>query len=122
MQELQLLLAVVHFGAEQETAAWASGRFELTACAFPRQAAAARRITPETARAALAAKYRELVPCRAGDAHSANVWLADAQAQFRPPERANTRSERAPEAPIASCLPRLVSLYWRTLRSPRGVR
>jgi hypothetical protein len=57
MLQLQCLLAVVHFGAEQETAAWASGRFELTARAFPEQIAAARSITPEAARATLAAKY-----------------------------------------------------------------
>lgn len=59
MLELQCLLAVVHFGAEQETAAWPSGRFELTARAFPRQVALARRIAPAAARAALASKYLE---------------------------------------------------------------
>jgi len=57
MFELQRLLFVVHFGAEQETSAWASGRFQLTCRAFPREAALARRITPEAARAAIAAKY-----------------------------------------------------------------
>ena len=57
MLELQCMLLVVHFGAEQETAAWASGRFELTARAFPVQVSAAPRITPEAARAAIAAKY-----------------------------------------------------------------
>lgn len=57
MLELQRLLLVVHFGAEQETAAWASGRFELTARAFPRQVATARRVTPEQARRAIAQKY-----------------------------------------------------------------
>ncbi len=62
MQELQLLLAVVHCGTEQETAAWASGKFELTVGAFPKQAAAARHITAAQGRAALAAKYRELYP------------------------------------------------------------
>lgn len=62
MLELQCLLAVVHFGAEQETAAWASARFELTARAFPKQASMARRITPEQARAAIAAKYLEWHP------------------------------------------------------------
>jgi hypothetical protein len=62
MQELNCLLAVTHFGAEQETAAWASNRFELTARAFPKQAQAARRITPERARTALAAKYLEWHP------------------------------------------------------------
>jgi len=62
MLELQSLLIVVHFGAEQETAAWASNRFELTARAFPKQVRAARRIAPDEARAALAAKYREWHP------------------------------------------------------------
>jgi hypothetical protein len=57
MLEPQCLLLVVHFGAEQETPAWPSGRFELTARAFPREVALARRITPEAARAVLAAKY-----------------------------------------------------------------
>jgi len=57
MLELQRLLLVVHFGAEQETPAWPSGRFELTWRAFPHQAVAARRLTPEAARAAIAAKY-----------------------------------------------------------------
>jgi hypothetical protein len=62
MLELQCLLAVVHFGAEQETAAWASARFELTARAFPKQAHLAQRITPEQGRAAIAAKYLEWHP------------------------------------------------------------
>lgn len=65
MLELQCLLAVVHFGAEQETAAWASNRFELVSRAFPTQVRAARRITPGQARAAIAAKYLEWHP----DAH-----------------------------------------------------
>jgi hypothetical protein len=62
MLELQCLLAVVHFGTEQETAAWASNRFELTARAFPKQTRLARRIPPEAARAAIAAKYLEWHP------------------------------------------------------------
>jgi hypothetical protein len=60
--ELQCLLLVVHFGAEQETAAWASGRYELTCRAFPKQTAEARRISPAQARAVLAAKYLERYP------------------------------------------------------------
>jgi hypothetical protein len=60
--ELQCLLVVTHLGTEQETAAWASGRFELTCRAFPKQTAEARRISPEQARAALAAKYLEWYP------------------------------------------------------------
>ena len=59
MNELQCLLIVTHFGAEQETAAWASGRFELTTRAFSKQAEQARGIMPESARAALARKYLE---------------------------------------------------------------
>ena len=57
MLELQRLLLVVHFGAAQETAAWPSGRFELTARAFPGALVAARESTPTQARAILAAKY-----------------------------------------------------------------
>ncbi len=59
MLELQCLLVVTHFGAEQETEAWASGRFELTWRAFPKQTTAARRIRPADARAAIARKYLE---------------------------------------------------------------
>jgi len=59
MLELQRALLVVHFGSEQETAAWASGRFELTARAFPKQANEARKISPESARTEIAAKYLE---------------------------------------------------------------
>jgi hypothetical protein len=62
MLDLQMLLVVVHFGSEQETGAWASGRFELTWRAFPKQTAAARNISPELARAKLAAKYLEWLP------------------------------------------------------------
>lgn len=62
MLDLQCLLVVVHFGAEQETAAWPSGRFALTARAFPRQVALARRIAPAAARAALALKYFQWHP------------------------------------------------------------
>jgi len=62
MLELQCLLAAVHFGAEQETAAWPSARFDLTVRAFPGQAEAARNITSEAARARLAAKYMEWHP------------------------------------------------------------
>jgi hypothetical protein len=59
MLELQTGLFVVHSGTEQETAAWASGRFELTSRAFPKETALARKITPASARAAIAAKYLE---------------------------------------------------------------
>jgi len=57
--ELQRLLIAVHFGAEQETAAWASGRYELTCRAFPDETAAAQQIQLPQARRALAAKFLE---------------------------------------------------------------
>jgi hypothetical protein len=59
MLELQGLLVVTHFGAEQETAAWASNRLELIARAFPQEAQQSRRIPPEVARSAIARKYVE---------------------------------------------------------------
>jgi hypothetical protein len=62
MLDLQRLLVVVHFGSEQETGAWASGRFELTCRAFPTQTAAAMSLAPGVARARLAAKYLEWRP------------------------------------------------------------
>jgi hypothetical protein len=62
MAELQCILIVVHFGTEQETAAWASGKFELVCRAFPKETAAARGITPEAARRAVAAKFLALCP------------------------------------------------------------
>jgi hypothetical protein len=62
MLDLQMLLVVVHFGSEQETGAWASGKFELTCRAFPQQTSAAKNIAPEIARAKLAAKYLEWHP------------------------------------------------------------
>jgi hypothetical protein len=62
MAELQCMLIVVHFGTEQETAAWASGKFELVCRAFPKETAAARGITPEAARRALATKFLTLCP------------------------------------------------------------
>ncbi len=62
MLELQCGLLVVHFGAEQETPAWASGRFELTGRAFPNQVSLAGQIAPEVARAAIAKKYLEWHP------------------------------------------------------------
>lgn len=62
MLDLQCLMAVVHFGAEQETATWASGRFELTCRAFPKETAAARQISPDDARTTLAKKYLAWYP------------------------------------------------------------
>jgi hypothetical protein len=57
--QLERRLLVVHFGTEQETAAWASGRFELTCRAFPMETAQSQNISPESARAQIAKKYRE---------------------------------------------------------------
>ena len=62
MLELQSLLIVTHSGAEQETAAWASNRFDLVCRAFPKQSREAAAITPEAARQALAKKYLSLYP------------------------------------------------------------
>ena len=60
--ELQCMLIVVHFGAEQETSAWASGRYELTRRAFPKQTKAAQQISPQDACGKLAAKFCEWHP------------------------------------------------------------
>ncbi|MBI3663511.1 MAG: hypothetical protein HY234_10755 [Acidobacteria bacterium] len=62
MLELQCHLVIVHFGAEQETAAWPSSRFELTFRAFPKQVAASRSLSPRAARASIARKYLEWHP------------------------------------------------------------
>jgi hypothetical protein len=62
MLELQGLLIVTHFGAEQETEAWASNRFELVSRAFPRQMEEASKLSAEEARTALAVQYRTLYP------------------------------------------------------------
>ncbi len=62
MLELQGLLLVTHSGAAQETEAWASNCFDLVARAFPRQVQQARKISPENARTAIAARYRTLYP------------------------------------------------------------
>jgi hypothetical protein len=60
--DLQCLLIVVHFGAEQETPRWASGRYELTCRAFPMETAAARAILPKAARTKLAAQFLKWHP------------------------------------------------------------
>jgi len=60
--ELQGLLIVTHSGAEQETEAWASNRFDLVAQGFPKQVAEARKISAEEARVAIAVKYKTLYP------------------------------------------------------------
>jgi hypothetical protein len=62
MLELQGLLIVTHSGAEQETEAWASNRFDLVARAFPLQVAEARAISADDARRAIAVQYRTLYP------------------------------------------------------------
>jgi hypothetical protein len=65
MLELQGLLIVTHSGAEQETEAWASNRFDLVARVFPRQVAEARKLSAEDARVAIAVKYKSLYPSAA---------------------------------------------------------
>ena len=62
MLELQGLLIVTHSGAEQETDAWASNRFDLVVRAFPKQAAQASKLSADDARTAIAVKYRTLYP------------------------------------------------------------
>jgi hypothetical protein len=62
MLELQGLLIVTHFGAEQETGAWASNRFALVARVFPRQVGEARTISADGARSSLGVKYKALYP------------------------------------------------------------
>jgi len=62
MLELQGLLIVTHSGAEQETEAWASNRFDLVARGFSKQVAEARKISAEEARVAIAMKYKTLYP------------------------------------------------------------
>jgi hypothetical protein len=62
MLELQRLLVVTHSGAEQETESWASNRFELVSRAFPKHVMQAQKISPQNARATIAAKYRGLYP------------------------------------------------------------
>jgi hypothetical protein len=60
--ELQCLLIAVHFGAEQETKSWASGRYELTYRAFPKQNDFARRLSLADAQRNIAAKLLERQP------------------------------------------------------------
>jgi hypothetical protein len=60
--ELQRELIVTHSGAEQETEAWASNRFELVSRAFPQECRVARKTSVDDARKALAEKYQALYP------------------------------------------------------------
>jgi hypothetical protein len=60
--DLQSLLIVVHFGAEQETKSWASGRFELTYRVFPKQNEAAKNLPVARAQENIAAKLLEWRP------------------------------------------------------------
>ena len=62
MLELQGLLIVTHSGAEQETEAWASNRFDLVARGFSKEVAEARKISAEEARVTIAVKYKTLYP------------------------------------------------------------
>jgi hypothetical protein len=95
--ELQCLLIVVHFGTEQETAAWASGKFELTCRAFPKETDAARDIAPESARRALASKFMELCPDSEPE-HVARLfgWTkAEAIAALVPPDDSPKKKKAA---------------------------
>jgi len=60
--DLQRLLIAVHSGTEQETEAWASGRYDLVCRAFPKETAMAREISSESARKNLASKFLEVRP------------------------------------------------------------
>jgi hypothetical protein len=60
--DLQCLLIVSHFGSEQETGAWASGKYELTCRAFPDETSAAFQIEPQTARVQMAAQFVAMNP------------------------------------------------------------
>jgi hypothetical protein len=60
--DLQCLLIAVHFGAEQETKSWASGRYELTYRAFPKQNEIARKISVAEAQRNIAGKLLEQQP------------------------------------------------------------
>ena len=60
--DLQCLLVVSHFGSEQETGAWASGKYELVSRAFPDETAAAFKIELEKARTELASQFAKLNP------------------------------------------------------------
>jgi hypothetical protein len=62
MLELQGLLIVTHSGAEQETEAWASNRFDLVARGFRKEVAEARKISADEARVLIAVKYKTLDP------------------------------------------------------------
>ena len=60
--DLQCLLVAVHFGAEQETKSWASGRYELTYRAFPNQNEMARKISVAEAQRNITGKLLEHQP------------------------------------------------------------
>jgi Winged helix DNA-binding domain len=95
--DLQCLLVAVHSGAEQETAAWASGRYDLTCRAFPQENSAAPHIAPEEARRALAAKYLEWHP-QGAPAQLAQLFgwrKEEAVAALASPERKKTKSKGA---------------------------
>jgi hypothetical protein len=97
--DLQRLLIAVHSGAEQETAAWASGRYDLTCRAFPKETSAAEGIMPENARRELAAKYFEWHP-QAAPTQLARLfgWTKDeaAAALASPPqEKSKSKAARA---------------------------
>jgi hypothetical protein len=95
--DLQRLLIAVHSGAELETAAWASGRYDLTCRAFPQETSAALRIAPGDARRALAAKFVEWHP-QAAPLHLARLfgWTKEeAGAAFASASREKPKSKTA---------------------------
>jgi hypothetical protein len=62
MLELQRILVVMHSGTEQETGAWASGRFDLTCRVFPGEAERASKMSRGEAISAVREKYAKWHP------------------------------------------------------------
>jgi hypothetical protein len=97
--DLQRMLVAVHAGAVQETASWASGRYDLTCRAFPKETSDALRIAPEDARRALAGKFAEWHP-EAAPAQLARLfgWTKDEAASAlasTPEEKSKSKAARA---------------------------
>ena len=81
--ELQCMLIVVHFGTEQETNAWASGRYELTCRAFPKQTAAAKNISSEVRPGKTGSEILRMASEFIAHAARAPVWLAESRSCSR---------------------------------------
>jgi len=60
--DLQCSLIAVHFGAEQETKSWASGRYELTYRAFPEQNESAKDVPIAEAQRKIVVKFLQAQP------------------------------------------------------------